>query len=1290
MSKSLSANVLKQIENRNVKAVYQFKINNTDYSDYLLSWNLSMDKSFGSASATFVLANQTGQFGEIGANKIFVGDIVEFFCGYEGDTELYKMFYGQVDQRPIQKNSEQKIITLNCLDYISVLQYLDIDEKFEAPKIKIENDTLDPVYLSSDPTSDLYDLAQLFNFSNDAIATSPPPILTIRNKDNYTEDPQYDGFNIYYQTGQVKLGYSLNARYNHDVVAKSYYIYTKGLYVEDIIQSILTLPDAYGKYLFKETSVQNVIDNHLTETFYNMEGDDQEDYLTPNTTASEITIYTYVESDHNIESSYYDNSLTVTSTEGLPDTGTASVNGDIFTWTSKDDTHLYGISGLNTHLLYINEDGETIKPILKYETTYDIGQVWYLKYSNLITDLVSTDFQLPSGNSISYIDKRFGRIILSSAINITSIVKCLVDYSFITLQATGIELNEISFKSRDIENRFEALKKLYDYVAPNYIIRTIGDDKIWSEYLSQRSLADYNLDLITDIQYMEDEDIYTRVLFYAKNKEPHNIVMDSGVEFLTSGEEYLAYADQTELTYEKTEGDFYIYKCAITNAGKIVLEQNTIDGTVRIEPEIFINNVKVDSHPYQMPSQPITKEMTTRTETITITKKHGKSTRTETYVNTYYYYQIKFPHTSLMPTQAITLYNANAVTVMTIQPNDPYMSYDKGVYYVPGSSRNSLVESISTGTYWVQYNTGSLTIDYDNVRFKIRNSIIKDTAQDLVKANFQYLTAFTSVIGIDNVIDGRWDTQTQTEFYAEPPTGYNYAILDLGSIKDIQALDLVAGFFKPDNIRKFDIDMRLTIQYSLDNINYYPISDKTSDFTLTGGQHISFEEEDLGQGFQTRYLKLIIENLNKIEYGDGVWVVALTELVLYSDIVIKGESKLIPYTLTTEELFFPTNQPILHYKLNDNTTSTVVLDSISTNNGVSSSNTNTLSQSGKIDKCFYFDGNDKIATTHFTALDNLSDNFSFSFWLKDNLQTSANHGVIVKRGSGSFYSITLEKKDASSNYLKIRINDGTNNIQPRYLLPNLGEWKHIVITIDGRSTTSLKVYCNNTELITAETKSMASFGSLANTNNLSIGWENVNNVYADAYLDDIRIYNCTLSVDEINYLYNEGVGRETDLDVILVETTKSFDEADTIYLEDSTFTYTSKTDTSFLGVSGITGSFSNASRVSKTLEDGINIYDKLNLLDRQSDRVYKEIKVEDEYLYTQDQIDRLAKAYLYEFIKNHQKIQVSILYTPYLRVGQTVRLTDSDYNGIDQNYFIESISHSNNGIYNLVLGRYEE
>jgi hypothetical protein len=507
-AKPLDSAIQSQIDAKLIKPIYTLIIAGNDCSNYLIDFNVSYDKQFGSASASFTLINDEGEFGDGSNTGIFVGDLIVFKQRYDGSPIEFDVFYGYVDSRDIIKTGDSRSISLSCLDYLSQLKNWDINLKIEAPKYKIENETLSPNYLPSPNNM----FAQVFNFANQSIAQLPPANLTVRLKTSSIldgeSDTEYSGFEINYDDGQVKLGTPFNVLDNYDVVAKSYYIYPVGLYVEDIIKTILTTPNGYGKYLFDEETAQDVIDNHLTSSFVVEEGD-AVDYLTPNLGTANITIRHQLAQAYTPDASGYDpTKLYLTSVEGLPESGQGNINGDMFSWSSIESGNvLAGIPTSGSYALSAHDENSFIK----YTASYQAGRVWYLKYSNLITDLSSSDFTIPIA-SLSYVDKRYGRIILTEPISLLSSVTCNSDYYFITLQATGVELNYISLTSREKESALSAIEDLFKYLAPNYLIRTQGDALIWSGYVNQKTEADYDLELVKSLQYIEDTDLYTHTV----------------------------------------------------------------------------------------------------------------------------------------------------------------------------------------------------------------------------------------------------------------------------------------------------------------------------------------------------------------------------------------------------------------------------------------------------------------------------------------------------------------------------------------------------------------------------------------------------------------------------------------------------------------------------------------------------------------------------------------------------------------------------------------------------------
>lgn len=1104
MAIDLTQAINDQLNNRDIQSNFIFKINGVDLTNYIITWGTSFDINFGAANASFTLFNNDGRFNAGGANEIKVGDTIELIEKFEGDSTEFKKFYGFVNKRSINKTNNNRSIVLDCLDYIAILQHLDIDLTVEGTRVKVENEVLDPVYLPSPNDS----LAQLFNFANNSIATLPLPTIKItdQNHDDH-EDTQYDGFEIYYDVGQLKLGSPLNVENNYNVTS-TYWYYVSGVYAEDVIEEILTQQDAYGGYLFGESSAQDVIDNHLKSTYQAEEGTGTVDHLTVNSTTVTTNVESTLTQDFDGDN---DTVLYLSSTQGWPDpesgqTATGYINGDMFTYTGIGSGNtLTGVSGLFSH-----NSGD----YATHEIECDPGQVWYFKYDNITSNLTSADLDFPSGYTVQYIDKRLGKVVFTTALSLTADVSCS-NYTFKTLQASGIELNKITFRKREVPNRLKAVAKVREYLAPNYIIRTQGDDKIWCSYLQQDTTADYTLDLIQKLNYMEDEDIYTRVSMWGKNENPTNIMFGDDVDYTSDEEDsYTGIATQAELNYigaeksgvlsqwastimeevtgvqdttkqlvehlnetyiEKDYGSqassgYHIFASSVAEYGKMLIGGDTFP-----TPIVYINGVPIDNEVHSQTAVPVK----VKTKAKTVTSGGGKSKSVSSH--TYYYYDVIFPHASLEPSQPIYLYDNQGILGYTIDPYDENVDYANGVWNIPGTERNDVAEVLSTASYHVFYGTDQLEIDYDEAVIKINKTICPEPNNVVVQASFEYWAISLGVKDIAAVVDGRRDTQLQLQFFGEPPANFHLATIDLGATQTIQAIDLIGGFFTPDGIRKYDIGFQMSLQSSTNGVDFDAISDKTENFRINAGEAITFDEADLGTDFEARYLKFTLQDVDRVDYGRGRYVVAMTEISAYSDIIIDTEAKLIPQTTTVS-------------------------------------------------------------------------------------------GIAIDHGAG-MWGINVE----STEYFEE---------------PESG----------------------------ADTKTA--------------------------------------------YIHDNG----------------------TAYA----FTYQALTDTTFMGLdfeSGAPAAGTGGLTVTQSVESDTTLYDNDGLLQQLGDRNKQENKISDRNLFSQTELDVLAKNYLKEYYKEHSKLSATVLYQPYLKVGQTIALTDSFNNISAENYFIESLKE-NQGKYTITLAKY--
>ncbi len=191
---------------------------------------------------------------------------------------------------------------------------------------------------------------------------------------------------------------------------------------------------------------------------------------------------------------------------------------------------------------------------------------------------------------------------------------------------------------------------------------------------------------------------------------------------------------------------------------------------------------------------------------------------------------------------------------------------------------------------------------------------------------------------------------------------------------------------------------------------------------------------------------------------------------------------------------------------------------------------------GKVGQALKFDGsNDYVDAPDSSALDSLegASGATIAFWVKNNNKT----GHFIYRNSGStgrlfsvygssFFDIaTIWRYGGSGtggSQLDINCNSATCPIP-------LGQWTHVVVMYNDPAS---YVYINGVQKATTN-----GTGGALNTNistPLKIGTNNDASAFANATIDDIRIYNRALGAQEIAQLYNATKGSK-------INTPSSFD-----------------------------------------------------------------------------------------------------------------------------------------------------
>ncbi len=162
---------------------------------------------------------------------------------------------------------------------------------------------------------------------------------------------------------------------------------------------------------------------------------------------------------------------------------------------------------------------------------------------------------------------------------------------------------------------------------------------------------------------------------------------------------------------------------------------------------------------------------------------------------------------------------------------------------------------------------------------------------------------------------------------------------------------------------------------------------------------------------------------------------------------------------------------------------------------------------GKIGKAMEFDGLDDYVSVSDT--NNLLDvgssgSVSISFWINSNVWSTIQRNLVCK-GDGPYNYCVYVDSSGANLYLNT-----ANIVNP--LITNM--WQHVVIVYNNGNT---EFYIDGG----VEGSVSGVIGS-ANNNQLYIGWNNVLGQYFNGAIDELRIYNRELSIDEINGLYEQG------------------------------------------------------------------------------------------------------------------------------------------------------------------------
>lgn len=210
---------------------------------------------------------------------------------------------------------------------------------------------------------------------------------------------------------------------------------------------------------------------------------------------------------------------------------------------------------------------------------------------------------------------------------------------------------------------------------------------------------------------------------------------------------------------------------------------------------------------------------------------------------------------------------------------------------------------------------------------------------------------------------------------------------------------------------------------------------------------------------------------------------------------------------------------VAFYKMEDNAATSNVIDQTGNFNGTSATLTNNQSSPGKLNNGFSFDGTSSDVITIGTGA-NQTGAFAVEFWMKT---TTASNLIVLGNRSASGSNVGWQfiiNASGHANLIAFQVDTGATVVNSYSVSSiNTGSWIHVVGNYDG---TNEKVYINGVlESTTAQT---GDAGTGAGT--WYIGQSPLNALYYQGNLDNLRLYNRSLSQDEITGLYALGVGTE--------------------------------------------------------------------------------------------------------------------------------------------------------------------
>lgn len=175
------------------------------------------------------------------------------------------------------------------------------------------------------------------------------------------------------------------------------------------------------------------------------------------------------------------------------------------------------------------------------------------------------------------------------------------------------------------------------------------------------------------------------------------------------------------------------------------------------------------------------------------------------------------------------------------------------------------------------------------------------------------------------------------------------------------------------------------------------------------------------------------------------------------------------------------------------------------------------------DRCLSFDGsNDYVTVNDNAILDyGASSDFSLSVWAKLNTLSSDQTIVAKKSSQASGDAGFILNYNSASSTFSFRVSDGTDQfIITSNVFSAVEQWVHLAVIFDESSATDSTIYLDGVPSKASTTGTIGNVGSLANSQDLTIGTQGNGNSDLNGFVDELKIYSYSRSAAQVRSDYS--------------------------------------------------------------------------------------------------------------------------------------------------------------------------